>query len=215
MKIKEFFDSNYLSEEFYWWKEDNRYSIDENVHTEYNASILKEAKKIGKGRVLDLGAGEGADSIRLAKLGFKVDAIEISDIGIEKIKRRAEINCVKVNAVCCDMREYSITEDYDIILCNGSLHYIENKEEIVKNMMQHTKIGGINCISLFSTYTEVPLCHRVVPVYPDAENGIIENLYKEWDNILCKYERNKKEISHNEMSQHEHSFIKLIKRRVI
>lgn len=214
MEIKDFFNSNYMSEEFYWWKNDNRYSTDENMHTEYNATILKEAKNIGSGKVLDLGAGEGADSIRLAKLGFEVEAIEISEVGVEKIKTRAEINGVSVNAICCDMQDYIISNDYDIILCNGSLHYVEDKEKIIRNIMHHTKIGGINCISLFSTYTDIPLCHKVVPVYPDSENGVVENLYKEWGNVLCKYERNKMEISHNEMDKHNHSFIKIIKRRL-
>ena len=46
---------------------------------------------------LDLGAGEGADAIRLAKLGYKVDAVEVSAVACEKIERFARSQGVRIN----------------------------------------------------------------------------------------------------------------------
>jgi tellurite methyltransferase len=216
MKINDFFNKNYSEQDFYWWKESNRYSIDENEHTEYNSIILKEAKKYeSRGNVLDLGAGEGADSIRLALLGYNVDSIDISDVGVEKIKKNAFENNVKINVTCADIETFELDKNYDIILCNGSLHYIHDKIKVIQKIQEHTNIGGINCISLFSTFSAIPECHKVVSVYPDDENGTVENMYQKWNTLYCKYDRNRKEISHDEMEEHTHSFIKLISRRIL
>ena len=47
--------------------------------------MLEDLRTRPAGRVLDLGAGEGIDAIRLARLGYEVDAVEGSVIGAEKI----------------------------------------------------------------------------------------------------------------------------------
>lgn len=212
-RIRDFFNENYQNNEKYWWKNDNRYSIDESVHTPYYRAILRFAKELSGGSVLDLGAGEGADSIRLAKLGLEVDAIEMSHIAVEKIKQFAIENKVTVNVSCCDIEDYIPLKEYDIVMCNGVLHYIKNKEKVVQNMQNHTRRNGINCISLFSTYTPIPDCHKIVPVFPDEEGGIIEKMYSNWTGIFHLYDRNKPELSHDDMVPHVHSFIKGIWRK--
>ena len=42
------------------------------------------------GRAIDLGAGAGRDTIALAKAGFEVLAIDLSERGAERIRQRAE-----------------------------------------------------------------------------------------------------------------------------
>jgi SAM-dependent methyltransferase len=79
--IRDFFDRQYAAYDRYWWRDGNRYSTSPADHTSFNAAWLAEAARRRPGRALDLGAGEGADSIRLARLGYQVDAIEISGFG--------------------------------------------------------------------------------------------------------------------------------------
>lgn len=217
MNTKEFFDKNYSTAEHYWWKNINRFSTEETEHTPYYAQVLKFAKETGKGRVLDLGAGEGIDAIRLAKLGFDVDAVEFSNVAVRKIKKFAESNKVQVNAICADICEFNFEYTYDIIMLNGVLHYINPflRLDIINKIQEYTKIGGINCISLFSTETPVPECHNVVPVYPEKEGGQIEQCYVEWETLYKCYDRQKPETSHLEMQPHAHSFIKFISRRIL
>jgi 2-polyprenyl-3-methyl-5-hydroxy-6-metoxy-1,4-benzoquinol methylase len=55
------------------------------------------AAERGPGQALDLGAGEGADAIRLAKLGYHVDAVELSAVACEKIERFARTQGVRIS----------------------------------------------------------------------------------------------------------------------
>ena len=103
-----------------------------------------------KGRALDIGAGEGSDAIRLAKLGYDVDAVEVSTVGAKKIECFAEEVGVrdKLRVFSSDIQVFQPDGPYDVVICNGVLHYIEGKQSVIELMQQETRPGGINIVSL-------------------------------------------------------------------
>ena len=66
------------------------------------------------GRALDVGAGEGADSIRLARLGYAVTAVEISKVAADKIRGFAEEEGVTVDVRVADISEYEPDGQFDV-----------------------------------------------------------------------------------------------------
>ena len=72
---------------------------------------------------------------------------------------------------------------------------------------------GINVISLWSDYTPVPECHEFVPVYSDAEDGVVTSRYKTWPKEFIYFERDKPEAAHSDLPPHRHSHIKFIARK--
>ena len=76
---------------------ENRYSTSPADHTTFNAAWLAAAIRHGPGRALDLGAGEGADAIRLAKLGYRVDAVDLSAVACEKAEWFAHAEGVSIS----------------------------------------------------------------------------------------------------------------------
>ena len=166
-----------------------------------------------EGRVLDIGAGEGADAIRLALLGYEVDAVELSPVGAEKIKMFAREAGVKVRVTVADVRNYTPDGLYDVIICNGVLHFVEDKDQVISLMQQATCDGGINVVSLWSSYTPVPECHRFMPVYSDDEDGVVTRRYKKWPKEFIYFERDKPEAAHSDLPAHRHSHIKFIARK--
>lgn len=72
-----------------------------------------------------------------------------------------------------DAQSYTPDGLYDLITCNGSLHYVRDKDSVISLMQQATCDDGINVISLWSNYAPVPECHEFVPVYSDAEDGVV------------------------------------------
>lgn len=101
-------------------------------------------------KVLDIGAGDGKDSLFLAKKGFHVLAIDSSAYFIHKINQLAKIHNTKINTVIADATTYPF-ENYDIIICNNVLHFLKNEQikELINKMKKHTKPCGLNIISTF------------------------------------------------------------------
>ena len=217
MDVSEFFDKRYERSDRYWWHEDTRYSTDPTDHTTSLLTQMTLRAIAGRppGRALDIGAGEGADSIRLASLGYMVDAIEISKVGAAKISRFAAEAGV-ADRICVETADITACEangPFDLIICNGVLQYVEDKESVVRLMQGSTAADGINVVSLWSNHTPVPECHKSVDIFCDDEDGVVRGLYKDWAMEVMYFERDKAESSHDEMPSHSHSHIKLIARR--
>lgn len=55
-----------------------------------NAVLVAEASSLTPGRALDIGSGEGADSLWLAQHGWRVTAVDFAETALEKARARAE-----------------------------------------------------------------------------------------------------------------------------
>jgi SAM-dependent methyltransferase len=213
-RIQTFFDRQYAAHERYWWHGENRYSLELAAHTAYNASLLAVAAQRGPGRALDLGAGEGADAIRLAKLGYDVDAVELSAVACEKIERFARAQGVHIGVRNEPLETADLTGAcYDLVIMNGSLHYVRNKKRVLRRVLAVSAPDAVHAVAVFSTATPVPAEHAVVPVFPDEEGGVVERFYRDWARLLLAHERRRSEHSHPGFAPHVHSHIKLIAAR--
>jgi len=85
------------------------------------SNLEKQALRLCKGKVLDMGAGVGPHSLELQRLGLEVYAIDISSHACDIMKKRG----VK-NVQCTDF--YNLTMDsFDTILLLGrSIGFVEN-----------------------------------------------------------------------------------------
>jgi SAM-dependent methyltransferase len=213
--IQEFFDKQYADHDRYWWQGENRYSTDPADHTGFNAAWLAEAVRHGPGRALDLGAGEGADAIRLAKLGYQVDAIEVSAVACEKAERfaRAEHVPVTVRNEAIETVELAPAA-YDLVLMNGCLHYVRDKGSVLCRTLVASTADAVHAVAVFSTASPVPAEHAVIPVFPEDEGGTVERFYQGWRVLLRFHERDRSERSHPGFAPHVHSHVKLIAARL-
>lgn len=212
MPVNSYFDQLYREAERYWWRRDDRYSTnpDDFPDSHITRETLRELADRPPGTALDIGAGEGADAIRLARLGYEVTAVDISAEAGEKIKRFAAEDGVNVRVAVADISQYELDDAYDVVICNGVLHYVADKAGVVRRMQEATNPGGLNVISLWSTYTPVPPCHNSVSVYCDAEDGMVTRAYRSWTSRFVYFDRDKPETAHDDLPSHSHSHIKLI-----
>jgi len=214
--IREFFDRQYAAHDRYWWRGNNRYSTSPADHTAFNAAWLAAAARRGPGRALDLGAGEGADAIRLARLGYQVDAIEVSPVACEKAERFARAEHALVNVLNEPIETAALTgAPYDLVLMNGSLHYVRDKHSVLHRVLSASAHDAVHAVAVFSTATPVPAEHAVIPVFPDDEGGTVEQFYQDWRMLLHAYERGRAEHSHPGFAPHAHSHVKLIAARTL
>jgi SAM-dependent methyltransferase len=67
-----------------------------------NGRLVAEVADLVPGRALDVGCGEGADAIWLARHGWTVSAIDISDVAVRRARQAAEMASARVDWVCGD-----------------------------------------------------------------------------------------------------------------
>ena len=163
--------------------------------------------------ILDVGCGEGRNSIFLAKLGHIVDAFDISENGIAKAKEIAAAVGAKVNFFSCDLGEFEFQKDYDVILSHGVLHLPEKdvRDRFIEKMQEHTKPGGYNVIGIFTnrlpaTPDNAPFTHSLFDV------GELPAKYQGWE-IVHHLEGTFKDTHPGDI-HHEHAFERIIARKM-
>ncbi len=91
---------------------DERYTAEEYVYGEVpNAFVAAMAQQIPDGRVLCLAEGEGRNAAFLARLGYRVTALDQSAIGLTKALRLAETSGVVIETLHADLESYQIMPD--------------------------------------------------------------------------------------------------------
>ena len=69
---------------------DERYGTAEQVWSgEPNGALVAEVATLGPGRALDVGCGEGADAVWLARRGWRVTALDVSRVALDRAGRHA------------------------------------------------------------------------------------------------------------------------------
>jgi SAM-dependent methyltransferase len=86
-------DARYSSPGYVWSTEPNRFL----------AAALADVEPAASGRALDLACGEGRNAVWLAGRGFRVTAVDWSDVALAKGRRLAETQGVDVEWVCADV----------------------------------------------------------------------------------------------------------------
>ena len=87
-------------------KWNTRYQNEDYIYgTRANDFLRHSARLIPGGAVLCLGAGEGRNAVFLARKGYRVTAVDISDAGMGKTRRLAEKYGTRVETICRDLRE--------------------------------------------------------------------------------------------------------------
>lgn len=81
-----------------------------------NGSLVVELEPLAPGTILDVGCGEGADAIWLARRGWDVTAVDISAVAIERARAAAEAAGVTVVWRCADvLATPPAAGEYDVV----------------------------------------------------------------------------------------------------
>ena len=85
---------------------DGRYADREQLWSgQPNGALVAEVAGLTPGRVLDVGCGEGADAVWLARAGWDVTALEVSGVALQRAARHAHDAGVAVRWVHAELAE--------------------------------------------------------------------------------------------------------------
>jgi 2-polyprenyl-3-methyl-5-hydroxy-6-metoxy-1,4-benzoquinol methylase len=97
--------------------------------------------------VLEVGCGDGANAILLAKLGAQVVGVDLSPASIELAKKRAALNgvCDSVQFVCSPLELVNLPANYfDAIVGVGVLHHvIASLDLVLRRLVTSAKSCGM------------------------------------------------------------------------
>ena len=108
----------------YWNEVHKQYSSDKITYDNY-LDDYKDILNSCKTKVLDLGCGAGNNSLYLLKHGFKVIAVDYSDVALKIVNDKLK----DVETILTDISNPLPFEDnsFDLVIADLSLHYF-NKE---------------------------------------------------------------------------------------
>ncbi|MCX6653871.1 MAG: class I SAM-dependent methyltransferase, partial [Candidatus Bathyarchaeota archaeon] len=108
--------------------------------------ILRENLQITPRKILDIACGTGGHSIILAKKGYDVTGVDISDAMLKVAKSKACNENINIRFVTQDMRNMKLGERFDCALCMYSVFpYNTTYPEIqqtLSSVKTHLEDGG-------------------------------------------------------------------------
>lgn len=150
--------------------------------TQLHKTLIEHYRLAPLGRALEIACGTGENAVFLAKAGFKVDAIDISDVAIQRAKALAEGKGVRVNFICADLDDFELEEDAYTLVIN--FYYLNRR--LVPNIKKALKAKGL---VIFETYNmnHLSLRHDFNPDYL-LQDGELLRFFGDFE--VIKYEEN-------------------------
>lgn len=138
-----------MSQQEFWNKKFQRdgYLYGKNVNEFIKNSYVNFKKDK---RVLCLGEGEGRNAVFLAQKGFKVEAIDASDVGLKKLKDFASEVGVDIETSCMDINDWIPSKKYGAILFTYLHLQKEELEKLVLKIEDSLKEDGFFIAEVFS-----------------------------------------------------------------
>ncbi|NBE55248.1 class I SAM-dependent methyltransferase [Streptomyces boluensis] len=95
---------------------DTRYADGQLWSGRPNGALVAEVAGLAEGRVLDVGCGEGADAIWLARAGWDVTAVEVSGVALDRAAGHARDAGVQVRWVHAELTEAALpSRSFDLV----------------------------------------------------------------------------------------------------
>lgn len=132
-----------------------------------------------RARVLDLGCGEGRDSVFFASAGFEVTGADCSLAGLRKAERLAQERGVTVSWIHGDMAHLPAHDPVDLVYSCGAIHYVprSGRVRLFARLKALTRAGGYHALVVFTSRAVYVEKHEVIDYFDPGE---IADAYADW-----------------------------------
>jgi len=138
-----------------------------------------------RGRVLDLGCGLGNLGIEAARRGSEVVAVDASSIAVERLRKTALAEKLRITAVLADLESYSIAGRFDTIVAIGLLMFFKRERALtlLADIEEHVAEGGVAIVNVLIEGTTYMGMFEPGNYYLFGRHGL-EERFKGWEILL-------------------------------
>ena len=162
---------------------DENYFTDKYGLTRTHSEVVYAATQVPPGKALDLGCGNGRNSLYLAANGFDVTAWDKNPMSINNLESiRAQEELTNLQAAVKDLNSLSFDGEYDFILSTVVLMFLDAKTipGLIANMQRCTRPGGYNLIVAAMDTEDYP-CNVGFPFA--FKTGELSGYYAGWEQL--------------------------------
>jgi len=126
----------------------DKYYQTENLFGDPYPELIEFYAKLNKrGKLLDIGCGQGRDSIALARFGYHVTGIDYSEVGIKQLNKQAKNEGLLLEGFIENIYEFDNYQEFDYILLDSMFHFGKKEKDKESNLLraifQKAKIGAL------------------------------------------------------------------------
>ncbi|MDF9392470.1 MULTISPECIES: class I SAM-dependent methyltransferase [Methylococcus] len=164
------------------------------------ATVLSQNEHLlpAGGRALDLACGLGSNALFLARRGFEVDAIDISEAGIEALAHTARMEGLPIHARVGDVMECQwATEHYDVVVVTRFL-----ERTLVRAIVDALRPGGL---LFYQTFVK----SKSSDYGPSNPRFLLHDneLIRLFDGLLIRYYRDEARAGRPDAGQRDEAFL--------
>lgn len=162
------------------WKRDYRSAENQRFYEAAFDYIVRILAAPAGATILDAGCGTCAHSIRLARHGFQVVAVDFSDVAVQEAAERVRESGLEDKIALQREDLTSLTfEDasFEYVLCWGVLMHIPDVEKAMSELARVTKPGGMLVISEGNMYSLEAIALRAAKrILPRGEKAELKRV---------------------------------------
>jgi SAM-dependent methyltransferase len=122
-----------------------------------NGRLVAEVADLTPGSAFDVGCGEGADAIWLARRGWRVTGVDISDVALGRAREAAERAGVSVEWICGDALRTPLPADaFDLVSMQYPALPKTAGDAALHTLLDTVRVGGV----LLAVYHDLDDEHR-------------------------------------------------------
>ncbi|MFY9996339.1 MAG: tellurite resistance methyltransferase TehB [Leclercia sp.] len=162
---------------------DDNYFTEKYGMTRTHSDVVYSAGIVKPGKTLDLGCGNGRNSLYLAANGFDVTAWDKNANSIDNLESiKAKEGITNLQSAIKDLNSLRFDGEYDFILSTVVMMFLEANTipGLIDNMQRCTKPGGYNLI-VAAMDTEDYLCNVGFPFA--FKTGELSDYYAGWERV--------------------------------
>lgn len=171
--MSKFYDEKYTDEDSYWGK----------LPSSMARIFFQQHLPDNNPKLLDIGCGEGRDSVFFAQNGCQVTGFDASEVGVKKSIALAKDLNLPIHFFQADINQYRLDTDFEVVFSSGALHYIplNSREEIISNYKGFTTTGGVHAHTVPVYKPFLPRDPSADPMEQDWRSGEILMYYHDWE----------------------------------